>query len=308
MRAVNAYLNINNNLNCAFKDGRDVDILIWKLSLIRNKKLSFKTVLYTTEDDKAYLEHHDLLRFYDEVHYIDKQNSKLELIDLKTFWAAIKFVAIEEELKQPEPFFIVDTDLVFMDNSIISKIYLPNLLWANTEPAENYPPLATLAVPEGFKYPRYIDVTTRPVNTAIIKINNRQILEDWIKLAWRFMIGNPLPEVSSSFGLIVTVEQRFLANVIRNKYKEDISFYCDGWQIENFGKEHFHTWGAKNYINTFEPLAKSWTKSLLLMIKQEDPEVYNDIITHPTSNIQAVLEDWDNIKIVGHLYKYIKEN
>ena len=306
MRAVQAYLNISNYSFCAYQQDRDVDILVWKLSVIRNKKLGFTTVLYAGLEDKGYIEFHGFDKLYDEINYIDINETNLTKVSLVHFWAAFKFVAIEKELEQPLPFFLVDTDLVFMDDTILEKIYSPVLVWANTEPISNYPPLATLPIQDTFRYPRYFKLTTRPVNTAILKVDNRDILRDWLALAWKFMIGNPLPDVGSTFGLMITAEQRFLPNVIRNKYNEEISFFCD-LKINNFGKEHFHIWGAKVFINHGFKFRNSWIKSLLTLIKQEDETIYDDIIRNAPINIKYVVEHWDETNTISCLYQYFKK-
>lgn len=296
MRAVQAYININNRSTCAYNSTNIVDILVWKLSLIRNKKLGFQTVLYTRKEDLTFLENNDLARLYDEINFINPQ--KLQNINIFIFWACVKFIAIEEEIIKGHQFFIMDTDLVFMNATILAKLQdCKNLFWLNKEPACNYPNLKILKKPKDFKYPYYFAAQTRPFNTAIIKIENEEIYKEWLRVAWRFITNNPAWEIerkTGQYGQMVTVEQRFLPNVLINKFHEKPEFFCDNG-IGNFGKEHFHTWGAKEPINGVVEFRRRWIKSLLLIIKKEDEKEYRKLILEDRFSIKDVLANWSKI-------------
>lgn len=248
MRAVQAYLRIGERDLCAFKN--EFDLLVWKLSVVRNRKLGFETVLYTVEDDKEYLEAAGIAKLYDEVNYEPRR--KLDGVDLTRFWAAIKFVALEEELRKGTDFFMVDTDLVFTNDEIKSALEENDcLFWLNAEPLSRYVDLATMRVPPRFKYPRWVNPRLRPFNTAIIYCKDKRPLKDWVDLAWKFMIGHPVKE---DMAQMITVEQRFIHSALA-KYGIEPKFFCSIYRGQgnysnpfdvkdknntNFGDSHFH--------------------------------------------------------------------
>lgn len=302
MRAVHSYINISNRGLCAYN--HSFDILLWKLSALRNHKLGFTTVLYVLEKDRSLIESLSFSRFYDEIHYIS--SSKLKNVEVSYFWSVMKFIAIEEELKQDEDFFLVDTDLVFMDDSIVEKLKLPTLFWQNNEPMINYPSLTKISYPPGFKYPRYFSVTTRPFNMAIIKCDNRDVYREFLNLVWRFMKYNNVSQNKDCVksGYAVTSEQRFFPNVLINKFHIQPNFYCQA-PIVNFGKEHFHIWGAKGSIDQVKFIKYSWVKGLLLLFEKEG--MSRDDSSLVTSElIKDVLDKWDVYKVPDSLNIYFK--
>ena len=301
MRAVQAYFNIKDRSVCAYKN--EFDVLVWKLSVIENKKLGFTTVLYTTWADREFINFYNLNKYYDEINYIDLPYG----VNLYYFWACAKFKAIEEEIKRGLEFFIVDTDLVFMNNDIVKKLDQNNLFWLDNEPAKNYSKLTDLTVPKGFKYPYYFSQFIRPINTAILRIKNNEIYKTWLDVAYRFMTNNPCKILDGKTNptYMVTVEQRFVANVIKGKYKEEVNFFCNRERL-NFGPEHFHIWGIKELIKKARNVRREWLKTLILIIQQECPEEYEYILKNHGKDIQDVLDNWDKIKLCKELSHYLK--
>ena len=303
MRAVHAYLTIDSYRTAIDTDDFLIDLFVWKLSVIRNKKLGFTTVLYASTKDKPVIEKVGLVGLYDEINYVDISKTNLPKINLKYFWAAFKFIAIEEEIKKGKEFFIMDIDLVFMTDAILNEIKKPILVWGNTEKAKKYPPLDIIGYPEGFVLPKYIKAKTDPINTAIIKIDNQDILKCWLKLAWDFMIDNPIKVTVPPYGLIITVEQRFLANIIKNKYKENINFFMIKQVRDNFGPEHFHIWGAKKSIMVLKSYKQAWIKFLLLALNKNG---YDSAYEQHYRDTRAVNANIDSITIPSFLEQYLK--
>jgi len=298
MRAVHAYIDIKHRTTTAFKS--EVDLAVWKLSVLRNKALGFTTVLYTTEADIDFLKAVGLYKLYDEVHTV--WDSRYEQINIDKFWAAFKFIAIEHEIKRNEQFFVMDTDLVFTDDYILRKLRAPMLNWLNSEPMHYYCKLDQISYPPNFKFPYYFSAFIRPINTAIIKCDNNELLKEWLDIAWRYMIDNPCDKGST---WMCTVEQRFLANVIK-KYKIEHWFMCDS-VTDNFGPHNFHTWGNKKVLNENPLLSKHWLKGLALLIRQESEEAFTDMFAHPMPKFQQVILEWDRLTVPKILRKYLKK-
>ena len=302
MRAVHVYFKIKEKQTCAYNS--EFDMLVWKLAAIKNKKLGFKTILYIGIEDKSIATELGLFHLYDEVHYLIAPQG----INLVQFWAAPKFLAIEEELKQPEDFFIVDVDLVFMTTAIKNVIDKPALFWDGAEPIRNYPSPSILSTPKNFNYPSYFNLQARPINTAIIKISDRAILREWLDVAWAFMHNNRCDEsktVQKGYGYMVTVEQRFLAIILKFKFNIQPDFFCSN-KIRNFGPEHFHVWGIKFYTENVRSIKRSWVKGLLLLLQKESQEDYDFMLAHKGMTITDVLDNWDKINVADELSQYLK--
>ena len=304
MRAVHAYMKIDTHAGCAYF--REFDILVWKLAVARNKSLGFHTVLYTVEADREALADAGITALYDEVNYVT--DDRLQRINLTYFWAAFKFIAIERELDRGEDFFVVDTDLVFMDDSIKNALAnSPALFWQNEEPLIRYPKFETINVPPGFKYPSYFSAMVRPVNTAIIKVDNHDALREWLRVAWSFMIDNQCDEGvnpnPNHTGYIVTVEQRFLPIVLTRKYHIPLSFFATRVN-PNFSKSHFHIWGYKYAITVSTTVRNRWTKTLLETIKVHEPELYKSVIDDPARCVSDALAAWNETFFEPMAYKY----
>ena len=245
-------------------------LMIQCMSAIEWKKNNGPIHLYTSERDRIFLEALGITGLYDHVNtsVLDEPDE----IYWPHFGAACKMKVLNSIQEFPVAF--IDNDLIYRDKISVedeSIIYLhdESLFW------KNYPPLNFLNPRSDYQFPdlKSLD-TANPINVGLFVINDKNLKEEYCKLALDFMSNNDnipksvnwAPENLITFWKPLFVEQRLLAAVVENgayKSKQLFPYAYSGdtlkWKCKTTGKEYlseelskicsinwFHLWGEKS--------------------------------------------------------------
>ena len=227
-------------------------LLVWVLSILKWKELGYEAVLYT---DKITLEKIKEIGFdtlYDEINSTYLEDEEVcKGIDFYCYWAMPKLLALKyEALTLNNDVVIADTDVVPLQD--ISRLWTNSdvAVWSNKEHVEIracYPHLYELSLPKGYKLPDWFTGTAKPLNTGIIHIKDKKIIDLYTSEAIKMAKDNHNEHKNSKCQTMVNAEQRLLGEIV--KYKGLTYSVMQPVNEGLFNKNGFHTHGYKTIIN-----------------------------------------------------------
>lgn len=256
-----------------------MSLLVWVLSIIKWKELGNSIKLYC---DKKTLE--DINKFgfgllYDEID--DTYLENLEVckdLDFYYYWAMPKLLALRHEVVD------LKNDVVIADQDVVPMKDLTSrwknsdvTVWSNKEFVELrsiYPKLYNLSLPKGYKLPEWFTGVAKPLNTGILHIKNKDIVDMYTAEALKMSRKNKNEKKNSNCITMCNVEQRLLGEIVKHKGLS----YSVIQPISGglFNRNGFHTHGYKNYVKNSESLL--WNLNLLLMIREKNVYMFNILI------------------------------
>lgn len=257
-----------------------MSLLVWILSILKWRQYGNEVVLYA---DKATLNGIKEIGFDHLYNHIDTEVMEKEYknLDFHSYWAMPKLIALEHEK------LILDNDCVIADQDVVPMQDLKRF-WTNTEVAvwsnkeyteirATYPILNLLSTPEEYKFPEWFTGNAKPLNTGIIHIKDKNIVDLYIKEAFRLALDNTNDKNNTICQTMCNAEQRLLGEIV--EYKNLSYGVVQPINATLFNKNGFHTHGYKNKINNTTGLL--WHLNLLLMIKELDSAMFDKLIANP---------------------------
>ena len=256
-----------------------MSLLVWVLSIIKWKELGNSIKLYC---DKKTLEDIDRFGFgllYDEIDTTYLEDPEVcKGIDFYCYWAMPKLLALRHEVVD------LKNDVVIADQDVVPMKDLSRMwknsdvtVWSNKEFVELrsiYPELHKLSLPDGYKLPEWFSGKAKPLNTGILHIKNRELVDMYTAEALKMAKDNHNKHNNSNCITMCNAEQRLLGEIVKHK---GLSYSIvqpinDGL----FNRNGFHTHGYKNYVKNSQGLL--WHLNLLLMIREKNIYMFNILI------------------------------
>lgn len=254
-------------------------LLTWVLSIIKWKELGDSIKLYC---DKKTLE--DINKFgfgllYDEIDstYLEDENV-CKGLDFYCYWAMPKILALRHEVVD------LKNDVVIADQDVVPIKDLSRMwansdvaVWSNKEFVELravYPKLRDLSLPAGYRLPEWFTGNARPLNTGILHIKNRNIVDLYTSEAIKMATDNHNEKHNTNCQTMCNVEQRMLGEIVRHKKLT----YSVIQPINQglFNRNGFHTHGYKSIVKNHNGL--QWHLNLLLMIRKKNIYIFDILI------------------------------
>lgn len=217
------------------------EILVWYLSILAWQAQGHKVKFYCDAPNYEFAKRLHLLDLYD---YVDNTffDSLTFDYDLKTFWAAPKLLAYQQEGNV----IISDTDLFpFADLSRFWNTYdvvaYANKEFVNQHP---YPPKEQLSKAPDYEFPDWMDWSIQPLNTAITYFKDPAMKKEFLDSAFAYIKDNYGLKKNKMGVDMVFAEQRMLAMVAaKNNLRVGIVQPLDKRCIN---KNAFHLWSYKS--------------------------------------------------------------
>lgn len=257
-----------------------MSLLVWILSILKWRQYGNEVILYA---DKATLSAIKEIGFDHLYNHINTEVMEKEYknLDFHSYWAMPKLIALEHEK------LILDNDCVIADQDVVPMQDLKRF-WTNTEVAvwsnkeyteirATYPMLNLLSTPEKYKFPEWFTGNAKPLNTGVIHIKDKNIVDLYIKEAFRLALNNKNDKDNTICQTMCNAEQRLLGEIV--EYKNLSYGVVQPINATLFNKNGFHTHGYKNKINNTTGLL--WHLNLLLMIKELDSAMFDKLIANP---------------------------
>ena len=252
-------------------------LLVWILSILKWKEYGNKVVLYTDTETLNKIKEFGFEKLYDETNVTLLEDSEVcKGIDFYCYWAMPKLLALRHEvIELGNNVVISDQDVVPMSN--LSRLWINSdvAVWSNKEHVELkgiYPELYDLSLPKDYELPEWFTGNAHPLNTGIIHIKNKNIVDLFTKEAIKMSKDNHNEHKNTRTQTMCNVEQRLLGEII--KYKGLTYSVVQPINEGLFNRNAFHTHGYKNKIND----DKDWICTLLMMIKDCDNNMYNKLM------------------------------
>ncbi len=192
-----------------------------------------------------------------------------EGIDPGMFWAAGKLTALKAE-KMPSV--MIDTDLIIwrdisyeLSHSEIAVIHDEDL-----NPSI-YPDPYLFSMKEGYSYPEGMDTGIRPVNTALLYIEDEAFKERYVSEALEFM--RMCKKCDDRLNRMVFAEQRMLSICAAIEGKRIYTFCDDPGKLRE-QKIFTHFWGHKNLYRFNAGERNAGCMRMMQRLKNEYPRVY----------------------------------
>lgn len=283
-------------------DWTRLGLVVQLLSILSWKSRYGKIELFTNEAHLEDLRAHGIDKLYDK---IDTTTLASVEVDTKKWWA---FGKIQIAAQLEPPFVILDTDLWITD--------FINFNYANSYQGYHYEVIfgphqnnsyivdPRPLLPEEWKY-RW-DFEVAPTNTAVLFINNKELVKEWYDICLRIATLDPVEinEDISSAAHMTFIEQRLLpmiaaeyrlpySTIVSPRYlshtslsggaewQPNYSEWSDETRLE-FSKI-VHIWGLKRALN--EPGIKPLVYQTILQSVGNYPEI--------RAKYSKVLEYWD---------------
>ena len=256
-------------------------LLVWVLSALKWKEHGGEIVLYTDNITLEEIKKFGFETIYDEINTTYLEDKEVcKGIDFKCYWAMPKLLALKHEvLDLGNDVVISDMDVVPMSD--LSRLWTNSdiAVWSNKEFAEIrtiYPKLYELSLPKNYKLPKWFTGFAKPLNTGIIHIRNKEIVDLFLNEAIKMSIDNHNEHNNSNCQTMCNVEQRLLGEIVQHK---GLSYsVMQPINEELFNRNGFHTHGYKAKISNNS--GKDWHCSILKLIEQCDANIYNKLIEH----------------------------
>lgn len=254
-------------------------LLVWVLSILKWKEYGYTTVLYTDTKTLEDMKKFGIDKLYDGINdTLLEEESKN--IDLLCYWAISKLIALRHEaLTLGNDVVIADQDVVPMND--ISHLWKQSdvAVWSNKEHVQLraiYPKLCNLSLPKGYKLPEWFTGYAKPLNTGVLHIKNKKIIDLYTSEAIKIATDNHNEHKNTNCQTMCNAEQRMLGEIVKN-----FGLSYSVMQPINkglFNHNGFHTHGYKTIVNNENGL--DWHLHLLDMIKKCDEAVYESLINH----------------------------
>lgn len=256
-------------------------LLVWVLSILKWKQYGNKVVLYTDTPTLEDIKKFGFDTLYDEINdtYLEDKDV-CKGIDFFCYWAMPKILTLKHEaLDLGNDVVIVDQDVVPMSD--VSRIWTNSdiAVWSNKEYVEIrsvYPRLSKLSLPRNYELPKWFTGNARPLNTGILHIKDKNIVDLFVTEALKMSKDNHNEHDNTNCQTMCNVEQRLLGEIV--KYKGLTYSVMQPINEGLFNRNGFHTHGYKVVVNNSNGL--DWHCSLLKMIKDCDCDMYETLINN----------------------------
>ena len=258
-----------------------MSLLVWVLSIIKWKEYGNTLKLYC---DKTTLEDIKKIGFdilYDEIDsdYLESQEACKD-INFYWFWAMPKLLSLRHEVVDlVNDVVVVDQDVVPMSD--VSRMWTNSdvAVWSNKEYVETravYKKLHELSLPKDYKIPEWFCGKAKPLNTGIIHIKNKDIVDFYTSEIIKWCKNNENEKCNTRGQTMCNPEQRMLGEIVKHK---NLTYSVMQPINEGlFNRNGFHTHGYKNIIKNENGL--QWHLSLLLMIREKNIYMFNILMNN----------------------------
>lgn len=282
---------------------KKMSLLVWILSIIKWKQYNNKVILYC---DKITLEAIKKVGFdylYDEINTDLLEDEEVcEGINFYYYWAMPKILALRHEVID------LKNDIVIADQDVVPMSDLTRMwtnsdvtVWSNKEFVELkgiYMNLRDLSFPADYKLPEWFCGKAKPLNTGILHIKDKDIVDFYTSEALKMVVNNSNRKNNSRCQAMCGVEQRLLGEIVKHK---NLTYSIVQPLNEGlFNRNAFHTHGYKTIVNDSNGLL--WHLNLLLMIKEKDNKMFNILI-----NNEIFKEEKEYFDKNGYTCKKVKE-
>lgn len=256
-------------------------LLVWILSVLKWKEYGDEVVLYTDNETLEKIQEFGFHTLYDEIDTSYFENEEIcKEIDFYWFWAMPKILALKHEvLDLGNDVVIADMDVVPMSD--VSRMWKNTdiAVWSNKEFVENhmvYPKLNKLSLPKDYNLPEWFTGQAKPLNTGVIHIKDKKIVELFTNEAFKMVRNNRNELENTQCQTMCNVEQRLLGEIVTHKNLT----YSVMQPINQglFNRNAFHTHGYKTVVRNHNGLL--WNCNLLNMIKKSNKTMFNKLISN----------------------------
>lgn len=254
-------------------------LLVWVLSILKWKEYGNQVVLYCDNITLNKIKEFGFEHLYDEIN-TDLMEQEHKGIDFYCYWAMPKLLALRHEV------LTLGNDCVIADQDVVPMQDVKRLwnncdvaVWSNKEFVEFrsiYPELYELSLPRNYKLPEWFTGTAKPLNTGIIHIRDKSIVDLFTSEAIKMATDNHNEHKNTTCQTMCNAEQRLLGEIVRHK-----KLVYGVMQPVNeglFNRNGFHTHGYKNKLNNDNSL--SYNVKLLNMIKDLNYPMYLKLINN----------------------------
>lgn len=278
-------------------------LLVWILSVLKWKEYGNTIKLYC---DNYTLENIKKIGFdilYDEIDstYLEDKNV-CNGINFNWYWAMPKLLALRHEvIDLGNNIVIANQDVVPMSD--VSRMWNNTdiAVWSNKEYYETrsvYNKLQEISLPENYKLPEWFTGIARPLNTGILHIKSKEIVELFTGEALKWVRNNQNNKKNTRCQTMCNVEQRLLGEIV--KYKKLTYSVMQPINQGLFNKNGFHTHGYKIIVNNENGLL--WHLNLLLMIREKNIYMFNILLKN-----EMFKEEKEYFDKYGYKCEIIKE-
>lgn len=250
------------------------DILMWTLSVIKYKKYGFITKLYCDKASYEMLNKYHLIELYDEV---DTELLEQDFNILKaSYWAMPKILSYKHELELGSDCFVSDTDMIPFCN--LERFFNYDLsVWSNDEHLEHtviYLPKESLSTPKGYVFPKWFTWRATPLNSGIIYFKDKNNALEYCNEVIRYVTNNKNNQQNNTCQSMCFAEQRILGEYA--SYKQLQVGVVRPTRKSCLNKNAWHLFQHK-----LSHKKEEFEIFMLYMIKEENIELYNKIISIP---------------------------
>lgn len=197
----------------------------------------------------------------------------LDNVDVKSdvFWAGGKIFALK---KQNVPCVMMDTDFIVWDKIDFDSITCDLAVIHREDIYENvYPDKDKFLMKETYEFPKWLDWSVKPCNTAFMYINDKKLLDEYTALSVEFM--NNTAYVNDNLTYMVFAEQRLISMTAKH-YNKDIHELSP---MQSLGKQKMftHTWGFKSQMRADNILRNDFCVKCVKRIKKDFPYIMDTL-------------------------------
>lgn len=278
MKIIHTRKRVFGDFDYAFK--HKMSLLVWILSIIKWKEYGNTVKLYCDKKTLEDVEKNGFAFLYDEIDSTYLDNDEVcEGIDFYCYWAMPKLLALRHEVVD------LGNDVVIADQDVVPMSDLTRMwtnssvtVWSNKEFIEFrsiYPKLHNLSLPKGYKLPKWFTGKAKPLNTGILHIRDKKLVDMYTAEALKMSKDNHNEHNNTNCQTMCNVEQRMLGEIVKDK---GLTYSVVQPVNEGlFNKNGFHTHGYKNHVNNNNGLL--WHLNLLLMIKEKNEFMFRVLIS-----------------------------
>lgn len=284
-------------------------MLVWILSALKWKQYGNTMVMYTDSETLNNMKLYGIDTLYDEINtsVLDNEENYKD-IDLYCFWAMPKILAYKHEaLELGNDVVMSDMDVVPMSD--ISRFWrnCNVAVWSNKEYIEFksiYPNINELPIPDGYKFPKWFTGNAKPLNTGIIHINDKKIIETYIDEILKMATNNHKGKECPNWVTMCNAEQRTLGELI--KYNNLSYQVVQPINQGLFNRNAFHSHGYKKSLKGEKKI--QFNCNLLMMIRDINSDIYNTLINKEFFTIEReyLIKHNYSVPLVKELEQYFR--
>lgn len=250
-------------------------LLVWILSVLKWKQFGYGTIFYTDETTKNEFEKIGILKLYDEVKII---KSDID-INEEIFWTCSKILSAKQFMEEypNEEFMISDLDFIPLKDPFSFKTIDNEVLTFYQEYVPAYCPLKYLNLNNEYELPSFFTGKVDPINACFLYIqkSNLSLFRKYLDIEIDFMnCHRDFISILNANDLMMFVEQRMFTEYL---VSNDIPITPISPRNKSvFNTSGIHTGPYKNLENTDY---WKWNIWWLKLIKEEFPEVYDEVIS-----------------------------